>query len=261
MHGVARTGASDRPGLLVSILLLVGFVAACSTAPAGELERSVDQPTTTRVVAAPPPTSGELRAEVPGIGPAAGADVDPALADPPEHVVLVGDSVLVQVVDDLARQVHATLHVDAADCRRIDRDVTGACGGVPAGSTVADGIEAMASVLADLTADGIRPEAAVIVLANNSSLQAGQLDTAMRVLADIPRVWWVTTRIEGFGRQDPNNALLADLADRDPRAGVIDWYEHSAGEDWFGDHVHPTLEGEVALARLIARHLRCDCTP
>ncbi|MDZ7675279.1 MAG: hypothetical protein U5K30_09450 [Acidimicrobiales bacterium] len=257
---VGDTGFS-RVLLAVLVPVLLAAVTACSSAPAEGTERGADGTTTTRVDPVPPPVRGALRAQVDGVGPSASPDGLPDLHEPPAHVLLVGDSVLVQVTDDLARQLSSTLYVDAADCRRIDMDVSGSCGGVPAGATVPGGIEAIEDNIEDLARNGISPDAAVIVLANNSNLRAEELDAAMDALSGVPRVWWVTTRIEGFGRQDLNNTLLADLAERNPRAGVIDWYEHSRGEDWFGDHVHPNPAGEVALSWLITRQLRCDCPP
>ncbi len=273
-----RTGSGRRLLRTAALGLLCGAGAG---APAGETERAADFPepsgsattASTTTTTAPPVTFGSLRASIrgtddlaspaeprPSEGPPS-SEEPPPQDDPPEDVVLVGDSVLVLVADDIARRLPSTLHVDAADCRRIDMQVSGPCGGVPSGAVVDDGITAIAETVSETRRRGIEPEAAVIILGNNSDLDAGVLDEAMTALAGIPKVWWVTTRIEGFGRQDPNNALLTALAERDERAGVIDWYGHSTGQDWLADHVHPNPTGEQALSALIARHLRCDCTP
>lgn len=236
------------------VTLLLG---ACSTTgaevarpPADGTDPAAGSTATARPIT-PPATAGELRTRVSGIGAA------PA----PDHVLMVGDSVLVLVADDVAANLSSELHVDAADCRRIDADVQGPCGAVPAGTLVDDGIDALGREHADLAARGVVPEAAVVVLANNSSLTDERLDEAMATVADIGRVWWVTTRIDGFGRQDPNNRALADLAARDERARVIDWYAASEGEPWLADHVHPNDAGQLALGRLIADHVACDCVP
>lgn len=210
------------------------------------------EPTTTAVErVAPPPTAGELRARVRGIG------TDPA----PDDVLLVGDSVMVLVTDDIATQLASELHIDAADCRRIDHAVHGPCGAVPAGTVVTDGVQALADQAAGLADEGIVPEVAVVILANNSSVTSERLDAAMDAVTGVARVWWVTTRIEGFGRQDPNNRALAALAERDERARVIDWYAASEGHDWLADNVHPNDAGQRALGRLIADHVACDCVP
>lgn len=178
----------------------------------------------------------------------------------PRDVLLVGDSVLVLVADDLARRINATLHVDGADCRRLDRAVIGPCGGVPSGVQVSDGVTAVRNAVRVLADEGVVPDAAVFVLANNSSITEADLADVMDATATIPHVWWVTTRIDGFGRQDPNNRMLASLADSDPRAGIVDWFEASAGRDWLSDNVHPNEVGQTALARLISDRLDCGCT-
>ena len=236
-----------------AVFLIAGAIAltACDTASSEVTRAAVPESTTSTSAVAPPPTEGKLRARVSGIG------TEPA----PDDVLLVGDSVMVLVADDIAVRVSSELHVDAADCRRIDMDVQGPCGAVPSGTVVADGVEALADQHADLASRGITPDVAVVILANNSSLSAERLDAAMAAVPDVPRVWWVTTRIDGFGRQDPNNAALAALAERDPRARVIDWYEASEDEDWLADHVHPNDDGQRALGRLVARHVACDCVP
>lgn len=205
--------------------------------------------------AVPSPHDGVLRARIeatPVADPRSTADSSTAgpVAD---DIVLVGDSVLVLVADELAGLLDATLHVDAADCRTLARPVTGPCGGVPAGVTVDSGLDALERSLAGRAEP---PDAAVLVLANNASVDAGQLDAAMAASSGIDRVWWVNTRIDGFGRQDSNNRLLDELAARDPRARVVDWFSASEGEGLLADNVHPNDVGQRRLARLIAGHLR-----
>lgn len=181
-------------------------------------------------------------------------------ADAGPDLLFVGDSVLVLIADELAGRIEGTLHIDGADCRRLDRAVTGPCGGVPSGVDVDSGLDAVRAAVADLAAEGIVPDAIVLVLANNASVGRPDLDAVMEATAGIPHVWWVNTRIEGFGRQDPNNRALAELAAADPRAGVVDWFTASAERDLLADNVHPDEAGQAALAQLIRDRLRCGCT-
>jgi len=197
----------------------------------------------------PPPVGGALSTAV---------AADPSASAAPE-LLLFGDSVAVLVADDLAAELDRPLVVDAVDCRRLDLGFDGPCGGVPAGVDVPPALDDLAPAVDAL--DDPASAAAVVVLANNAALQPGDLDAAMAALVPVPRVWWVTTGVEGRAWRDPNNALLADLAARDPRAGVVDWRAASEGRGWTADHVHPDEEGQVALADLVADHVRCDCTP
>lgn len=223
-------------------------LGACSPAPT-EVERSDPEvPEQTLVLT---PSTGQVRTSVQGLGE----------NDAPEDVLLVGDSVGALIADDVALRLSSTVYVDATDCRRIDREVYGPCGGVPTGVRVDSGVDAIEASMTELRSDAIQPEVAVIVLANNSSLTEEDLAAAMAELDGVERVWWVNTRIEGFGRQNPNNELLLDLARRDPRVGVVDWHGASEGEDWLADHVHPNEEGQRALARMVVGQIRCDCTP
>lgn len=231
------------------------LLAACSTSPV-TVDRAEGDAPRPRLA----PENGTVRTTVlaptssdPRPGPGDGAPDGEQLGG----VLLVGDSVLVLLLDDLAGRLRSTLHVDGADCRQLGSSVTGPCGGVAPGTRVASGLDALASIRAG---EQVQPDAAVFVLANNATITREELDAAMAASAGIDHVWWVNTRIIGFGRQDLNNRLLAELAERDPRAGVVDWFGASEGEEWLADNVHPNDEGQAALADLIEDRLRCRCT-
>lgn len=235
---------------VASVLAGATAVMACASTeePAEPVAATTSPPTTPELH----PEGGVLRTTVPGT-PDDGRSGDGL----PDDVLLVGDSVLVLVADDLAAQVDATLVVDAADCRRIDLTITGPCGGVPDGTAVPSGL---AAVTEARRAEKAAPEAAVIVLANNSTVTRADVDAVMEATAGIDHVWWVNARIDGLGREDINNQVLADLAEQDPRAGVVDWHGSSEGQDWLADDVHPNEQGQAAMAGLIADRLRCGCT-
>lgn len=231
--------------------LVVGLAGCSSGTEVAAPERPATTPSPP-VRTVPDAVAGSLRADVP--------PPDRPRPDALEHeVLLYGDSVALLVADDLAAALDAPLVVDAVDCRRLDRGFTGPCGGVPDGVDVSSGVAGL-SAAADML-DDPSTAVAVVVIANNAAIDPGDLDAAMAALAPLPRVWWVTTRVDGRGWQDPNNLLLADRAARDPRAGVIDWFAASEGAGWLVDNVHPGDEGQAALADLVAAHLRCDCTP
>jgi hypothetical protein len=237
---------------LGAVALAAALVAACGTETEVAAPDDVPLTTTTTTRRVPPVVDGSLRAEVP-------PPPEPR-ADALEHeVLLYGDSVAVLVADDVAAALDAPLLVDAVDCRRLDAGFSGPCGGVPAGVDVASGVTDLAPVVAAL--DDPARAVAVVSIANNAALRPDDLDAAMAELAPLPRVWWITARVDGRAWQDPNNQLLTDLAGRDPRAGVIDWFAASDGQGWLVDNVHPGDEGQAALADLIAAHLDCDCTP
>ena len=257
MSGPRRSGA----GLAASLLLL----AACGGAGAGPAtDRALDEPaapSTTATTApvertVPDPVDGTLRTR---IDAALLPEQRPVDDHAPDDVLLFGDSVSVLVADEVAAGISSNLHVDGIDCRRLDLAFVGPCGGVPAGRAVPTGVEGLADAMDELADEGISPGAVVVVMANNAALRQDDVDAAMDLLADVPMVWWVTTNVSGRGWRDPNNELLADLAEGSDQVGLIDWYAYSLGEDWVSDLVHPNDEGQVALGGLIAATLRCGC--
>lgn len=235
----------------VLAVLAVGLAGCSSGTEVAAPERPVTTPAPP-VRTVPEAVAGALRADLPPPARPRSGALD-------HEVLLYGDSVALLVADDLAAELDAPLVVDAVDCRRLDRGFTGPCGGVPAGIEVASGVAGLAPAAAMLDDPGTA--VAVVVIANNAAIDADDLDAAMDALAPLPRVWWVTTRVDGRAWQDPNNQLLADLAARDARAGVVDWFAASEGRGWLVDNVHPGDDGQAALSDLVADHLRCDCTP
>lgn len=231
---------------------MTGILAGACGSGDGEAMADDVAPAATVARAVPAAVDGSLRAEIPPPDDARDGVID-------QEVLLYGDSVAMLAADDLAVELDGPLVVDAVDCRRLDRAFTGPCGGVPAGVDVPSGLDDLPGAT-DLL-DDPATAAAVVVIANNAALDAADLDAAMAATTPLPRVWWVTTRVEGRGWQDPNNRLLDELAARDPRARVIDWFAASEGRGWLVDNVHPGEEGQAALADLVADHLRCDCTP
>ena len=253
-----RTPPVPALRLLAVPLSLCLAVTACASevsTTSAAATSSTERPTSTGRGPSFEPVDGTLRVRVPEADAAEPTDATP------DEVLVVGDSVAVLVADELAGALDAALYVDAADCRELGDPLPGGCGGVPDGREVESGIEAIRSSLATLAADGVVPDVAVLVLADNSSITTAELEEAMAAATGIPKVWWVNARIDGFGRQDANNALLDDLAAREPRAGVVDWFGASTGEDWLADHVHPNEVGQAAYARLVARHVECGCVP
>jgi len=245
-----RTARSAGAALIGPAVLALGLLTGCGRSAADPGPGGGAATTSTAPVrTVPDPVDGALSTYVEAT----------EAERPPAELLLFGDSVAVLVADELARELDRPLVVDGVDCRRLDLGFAGPCGGVPAGTDVPPALADLAPAVERL--EDPASAAAVVVLANNAALAAPDLDAAMAGLQPLPRVWWVTTRVDGRGWQDPNNALLADLAARDPRAAVVDWFAASDGQDWLADHVHPNDAGQAAFAELVAAHVRCDCTP
>lgn len=243
-----------RAALVVGLLLSSGLTAGCAAeTSAADPERS----DLTLETIAVPAVEGSVdtvveRVEL-ALDEVGEADSPPA---EPLDVVLVGDSVLVGVADDLTRaRGRLRLRIDAVECRRLDPPVRGPCGSVPSGTRITSGLDAIERAMGRGT-----PDVAVLILANNAAITTEGADAAMAALEGVPRVWWVTTRVDR-GWQDSNNEVLADLAERSEAAEVIDWHAASRGRPWLRDGVHPNADGQKALAGLIIDHVTCDCEP
>lgn len=257
-------GRSLLVGLLVVIALAAtGGCGADSESRTPAASTSTNEPDGSGVTAPPDEST------VPGRARAADRDlVDPDAGLVQEYIdrdgdhttLFIGDSVLVSVTDDLAGLVDGDLVFDAAECRRLAETVRIRCGGTSV-REISSGIVRIETAMTILAASGIVPDAVVLVLANNSTVEPEHLDEAMDLLDAVPQVWWVNARIRGYGRQDLNNEALDDLARRESNADVIDWYGESDDPDWFRDHVHPNDRGQRSLADLIGDHLDCGCVP
>ncbi|WP_229022964.1 SGNH/GDSL hydrolase family protein [Actinomarinicola tropica] len=103
-------------------------------------------------------------------------------------------------------------------------------------------------------------EAVVVHLGNNyiegeRGDYASQIDEAMTVLADVPRVVWVTVSEVSDSRRQINVAIR-DAAARWPNMRVADWAPVIAAEPGLAwDGMHLTPEGRRRIAELIAQTL------
>lgn len=227
-----------RPGLVAAVLtaLVAATTGACTLVE--------DQPTVAAIPGQAGPAVESTAFPVPFRG----------------SVLLFGDSVARMVSEDLEEALgpDVELDVDVADCRRLDRGFTGPCGSVPPGAVIDSGVDGLRDAMEERVTP---PDVVVVVIGNNAALSRDDMDSAMAALAAVPRVWWVTTNVEGRGWRDPNNALMAAVADDEPSARTIDWFAASEDRDLLVDHVHPNAEGSRVLADLIASHVGCDCVP
>ena len=101
------------------------------------------------------------------------------------------------------------------------------------------------------------PPVVIIHLGNNGTFSAQQFDDMMKLLQDIPRVVFLTTKVPRKW-QEPNNNALTNGVNRYPNARLVDWHARSAEHpQWFWqDGIHLRPEGAKMYANLIAMALR-----
>ncbi|HKU39181.1 MAG TPA: acyltransferase family protein, partial [Polyangiales bacterium] len=112
---------------------------------------------------------------------------------------------------------------------------------------------AVLDLLAERRAEGPLPPLVVVHIGNNGTLREQQFEAMMRLLADVPQVVFVNTKVPRRW-QDPNNAVLAAGARRHARVRLVDWLSYSEGHpEWFrkdGYHLLPVgAEAYAALLR------------
>jgi len=204
--------------------------AVLTTAAAG-----TSAPTTTT---APPPLAPTTT-----LAPDTGADPPPAPAAPTgpaaaNSVFVIGDSVLLGTTRSIPGALPEWLVTyDAEGSRRLAQAI---------------------DVLADR-----RPEigGAVVVMLGNNYIAgergdyASQLDEAMAVLADVPRVVWLTVSPVSPTREAINEAIRAAEA-RWANLVVADWGAViDARPELSWDGLHLTPDGREELAAVVADHL------
>ncbi len=228
--------------LIVSALAVAGLVASCGgggdeggggpTVPASSTTTSTATTTTLPMLPTTSTTAVDPSIEPPipvaDPGPPAGAN----------SVFVLGDSVLVGAASSIpAHLADWLVTYDTQGNRRL-----------------AQGIDVLAERRDEIG------EAVVIQLGNNyipgeRDGFASQLDEAMGVLADVPRVVWVTVAEVNPGRGEVNEAIRAAAA-RYPNVLVADWSLEvflDPGLTWDGLHLTPA--GRTRMAELVARTL------
>jgi lysophospholipase L1-like esterase len=164
--------------------------------------------------------------------------VPPTVA-PAGWVSAIGDSVMLGAVDALQEEVPDLVLLSAQGSRQ------------PA---------AAIDILQQFRAADHLGDAVVVHIGNNGPFTDEQFAEMMRALADVRKVLIVNLTVPS-GVPDPiavpNNAVLANGAQRYPNAVLVDWHAASANHaEFFGeDGTHLTLEGAQAYAALIASYL------
>lgn len=170
-------------------------------------------------------------------------------------VVMVGDSITQGSADEIEFTLSADgftdVTVDGVTSRRID---------VGGGQSPESGIEAISRLLAD----GADPDVWVIALGTNdigkyaTSEEYGALVAlVVDVLPDDTPLVWVDAYRDDYVDDSAlfNEALRAQLSDRDGTV-VVDWYEVvSQDGSILRDGVHPDRDGEALFASLVAEGL------
>jgi hypothetical protein len=191
----------------------------------------------------------------------AALDDGPATAAPSTGapVIVIGDSVvadgMTHFLEEFAAVGFGAVFIDAQGGREIERSGPAPWGWVVSGL---DRINALKSTGADA------PLWVIELGANNlprlSTCGCDRVAESRRLINVLrsaigPRtIVWATTRYETFHEASLDfNAALWSIAAEDPTFHVVDWFTHSAGEDWFNDAVHTNATGAHALARCLSR--------
>lgn len=147
------------------------------------------------------------------------------------RVLAIGDSVMLGASNYLRKSVQATL-VDAKLGRQVSTAIR---------------------LLQAYKDQNRLPGVVIVHLGNNGTFTANQFTEMMRVLADTPRVVFLTTKVPRKW-QDTNNGTLVQGARLYPNVRVVDWNSASAlHPEWFWkDGIHLRPEGAQFYANLIA---------
>jgi hypothetical protein len=244
---------------LVAVSLFAGVNLATAELKPNEIERSIEEGrgatgdplATTPTTSAPPSGSVPVApVEVPGSAPDSTPDATaattattapPTTIDPDDPCTrrrirryAIGDSVMLGAAPALK---DAGFCVDAIESRSFD-----------------DGVERMAR----LRDDGRLGRVVVVSLGLNGSLGGDDLERMMTELADVPRVVFVTARVDLTVRPDlgftiDDNELVRALEAEYPNVTVVDWATlgNACVNCFYADGFHLRPEGQVAFTKAI----------
>lgn len=172
---------------------------------------------------------------------------------PPGPILVVGDSLLYQMGDEL-------LWVLQSDGWEVHLDAVIGAGIAGGGSPAVDWSDRLQALV-----DEHDPELVIVELGTNGcgpgcrSLEE-EIDGVLDELNGVPVVLWLGVRTDAPLREDPVaiNAALAEAADDRDEVTVLPF------QDWFAGHpelvsvdgVHLSHEGEAALARHLRQSVR-----
>jgi peptidoglycan/LPS O-acetylase OafA/YrhL len=188
----------------------------------------------------PDPTASALDTPLPVTAPPVTESPPPATAQPTvpplptpvegPRVFAVGDSVMLGASSALGATI-SNLELDAAVSRQ-----------------VAAGI----SILSYRRDAGLLGDVVVVHLGNNGVFTQDQMSQMMSILADVPRVVFLTVKVP-LDWEGPNNQVIAS-ASAYPNAVIADWKSLSSGHpEIFGsDGVHVGPTGASYYANLVA---------
>jgi lysophospholipase L1-like esterase len=159
----------------------------------------------------------------------------PAPTTPPPPyagVIAIGDSVMLGAKAALEQRMPG-IYVDAA----VSRQVKGG-----------------AELAAALKGQGAIGRAVVVHLGTNGVTTQKQFDDLMAVLADVPRVVLLNTKVPRPW-ESRVNGLIGDTAGKYPNIVFVDWKgQGDAHNEWFwNDGIHLRPEGAAIFAELIAQ--------
>jgi len=224
-----RTESRNRvAGLLVAVTIAAVTLAGCGSSavgPVASLPPSV-KPThvlPTTPTTAPAVTTTSAPATFPATPPSVGVF---------GPVTAIGDSVMLDALPDLQLDIP----------------------GITVNAAVSRQFVAGEALLAQLKADDQLGNTVVVGLGTNGPVTSADFDNMMSILADVPRVVFVTVHVDRPWQDEVNQVLYSGVMAY-PNAVIADWATLAAGNpEWFGsDGTHLGIGGigAQALAQLI----------
>jgi hypothetical protein len=214
----------------VSAFIIVDRTSAHARSATAHRATTTDSVPTASTPAASPTTASTTSTTTPNVPGTAGPGFNAG------QVTAVGDSVMLDYEDPLKSAIPG-VNVDAAVSRQWSD-----------GETILQTLKAGGQLGADV----------IVGLGTNGPISDSDFDAMMSILGGASRVVFVNVHVDRPW-QDPNNAVLAQGAQRYPNVVVADWATLAAqNPQWFGaDGTHLAIDGPGAnaLANLVATTL------
>jgi len=221
----------------------LGSAAPTGTAPTPSAS-GAGTTSTTADPAGEPAIDGAVPTTEPALGPDGLPVVTPATAAPtvdatvppaPKRITAIGDSVMLGAAPALNNNLSGSVFVDA----RVSRQVS----------------ECL-SILRVWRDKGLLGDVVVVHIGNNGTFNADQFAEMREILAQAPRVIFLTNKVPRMW-QDSNNDVIREGAASMPNAVLIDWKAESEprAELFYSDGMHLRPDGALFYASLINAQL------
>jgi hypothetical protein len=113
----------------------------------------------------------------------------------------------------------------------------------------------IASRLEEYRRAGLLPTKVIVQMGENGPIRDEDMQRVRAALEGVDRVVFVNVHVPRSWQEDVNATLAAAIGDW-PQAVIANWNGAARADQLYGDGIHPTPDGQITYARVVAQALR-----